>query len=157
MKNSLTPNKRNNKAFVLIQTFTNEFFRKTGMKIKVHVEGDLEELKLENTVVILPDLSSLEECFVKSLPHLFKEGSPNPLHVKSRIREYSDVRCIFSHIARNLGFRLTDIAYYMGKKDHSTIIHLSKKAEELLETDEIFIHHYTKIINQVNTDYATNV
>lgn len=67
---------------------------------------------------------------------------------KDRRREFVDVRAIFSYIARIYKYPYCQIAKYLGR-DHTSIIHLVRKTNDLLEVDVVFKDVYFNIINKI--------
>lgn len=77
--------------------------------------------------------------------------TPEQFKSKDRRREFVDTRAIFSHIARKYKYSYSQIAKYMGR-DHTSIIHLVRKTDDLLDVDVVFKDVYFNIINKIKTD-----
>lgn len=140
---------QNKMALKMIRSFVNDLYNKTGMKATVKIdrlyipkEDDSPGFKE------IMSLDILEKRLLESVP--FKLDA-NPLKTKSRKNEYVDIRCIFSHIAcKHLRFTLISVGRYI-KRDHTSIIHLCKRADSFLETDARFTALYDTIFTKINT------
>lgn len=135
-------------AYKLVDKFTSEFYEKTGMKARVMVE-QLNYPKADKTLLDdkIVSLDRLENEILNAVP--FKLDK-NPLKVTSRKGEYVDVRSIFCYIAcKMLGFSLVAVGRYLNK-DHTTIIHMNKRAQNLINTDERFLSLFKIIYEKLN-------
>ncbi len=136
-------------AYKLVDKFTSEFYEKTGMKARVMVE-QLNYPKSDKSIFHdkIVSLDRLENEMLTAVP--FKLDK-NPLKDKSRKGEYVDVRCIFCYIAcKMMGFSLISVGRYLGK-DHTSIIHMNKRAQNLINTDERFLSLFKIIYEKINT------
>ena len=140
---------QNKLALKMIRSFVNDLYNKTGMKATIKIDR-LHVPKSDDGSRIkeIMSLDILEERFLEAIPYNF---TGNPFHSKSRKGEYVDLRCIFSHIAcKHLGFPLIAVGRYL-KKDHTSIIHMCKRGDNLLENDEKFTALYDTIFTKINT------
>lgn len=140
---------QNKLALKLIRSFVNDLYNKTGMKATVKIDRLYIPKEDEGSKIKeIMSLDILEERFINAIP-IKVDG--NPLKLKSRKGEYVDLRCIFSHIAcKHLGFPLIAVGRYL-KKDHTSIIHMCKRGDALLENDEKFTALYDSIFTKINT------
>lgn len=135
-------------AYKLVDKFTSEFYEKTGMKARVMVE-QLNFPKKDKTLINdkIVSLDRLESEMLDAVPFTLDK---NPLKVASRKGEYVDVRCIFCYIAcKMLGFSLISVGRYLNK-DHTSIIHMNKRAQNLINTDERFLSLFRIIYEKLN-------
>jgi chromosomal replication initiation ATPase DnaA len=135
-------------AYKLVDKFTSEFYEKTGMKARVMVE-QLNYPKKDKTLINdkIVSLDRLESEMLDAVPFTLDK---NPLKVTSRKGEYVDVRCIFCYIAcKMLGFSLISVGRYLNK-DHTSIIHMNKRAQNLINTDERFLSLFKIIYEKLN-------
>lgn len=154
----MTPTEK--KQFIateMIIKFTKDFKRKTGLKVMINLYGDNEVLhdfsvSFEDNYPIVT-LRELENLILESLPDTI---TSEKFRSKSRERECVDVRSIFSYIARRFNFKYATIGKYLNK-DHTTIIHHQRIAENLLATDPIFKSKYENIVNKINKKYDKTV
>lgn len=127
-----------------------EIQEKTGLVLDAKVNGRLISLFLDDPENLnITDLGCIERVVIEALGF----DNPNILKCKNRKREYVDGRAIFSHISRKYNFSLTGIGRYL-KKDHTTIIHHIRKAEDLLETDSLFFKKYNKVVEKLKDTYG---
>lgn len=141
-------------AYKLVDKFTSEFYEKTGMKARVMVE-QLNYPKHDKTVYNekIVSLDRLESEILTAVPFNLNK---NPLKDKSRKGEYVDIRCIFCYIAcKMLGFSLISVGRYLGK-DHTSIIHMNKRAQNLINTDERFLSLFKIIYEKINITADAN-
>lgn len=134
-------------AYKLVDKFTAEFYEKTGMKVRVMVD-QLNTLKGDASIFNdkIVSLNILEEEVLKALPF---EVERNPIKSRSRKGEYVDVRCIFCYIAcKVMGFTLTSVGRYLNK-DHTSVIHMNKRAQNLINNDERFLSLYKTIYEKI--------
>jgi hypothetical protein len=150
----MTPTEK--KQFIaseMINKFTKDFKRRTGLNVMINLYGDNQVLhdfsvSFEENYPIIT-LRELENLILESLPETINSEK---FRSKSREREYVDVRSIFSYVARRFNFKYATIGKYLNK-DHTTIIHHQKIAENLLETDPIYKSKYEHIVNKINEKY----
>lgn len=139
-------------AYKLIDKFIGDFYEKTGMKARVMVD-QINSPKNDhpNFHDKIVSLDRLENEVLKALPFSLDK---NPIKAKSRKGEYVDIRCIFCYIAcKIMGFTLISVGRYLGK-DHSSIIYMCRRAQNLINTDERFISLFKIIYEKINI--ATN-
>ena len=141
---------QNRMALKIIRSFVNDLYEKTGMKATVKIDRLSLPKEEAGDIIVgghVMSLEVLEARFIESIP--FKIDA-NPLRARSRKGEYVDLRCIFSHIAcKHLGFQLTSVGRYL-KKDHTSIIHMCRRGDNLLKYDEKFIALYDDIFTKIN-------
>jgi hypothetical protein len=135
-------------ALSMISKFSREFAEKTGLNVNIHVP---EFVKLENNnVKHLLTLPKVEQLFLECIPPELRLEVK--LSCRSRKRNIVDLRTMFCSIAYKLNFTLSDIGRYINR-DHTTIIHLNRKAEDLLATDDRFASLYNSITYQMSKHY----
>ncbi len=138
----------------MVNQFVGDLFEKTGMKATIHVDRLVIDDDTKHKVRTIISLDSFEKAFLKALP---EQLDTNPIRVKSRKSNYVDIRAVFCHIAnKKLKFTLVSIARFIGK-DHTTVIHLNKKAENLLDTDDSFVYLYNTIFKNLTHDNVEDV
>lgn len=137
-------------ATKMADKFVKEVKEKTGLKAAVmmdHMNMSIDETRFLTRLITL---GMLEEEFLKAYPLTFKT---NPLRLKNRKIEYVEARCIFCYIAKEkLKFTYTGIGRYL-EKDHTSIIHMNKRARNLLETDDKFMILYNQTIENIKMIY----
>lgn len=140
---------QNKIALKMIRSFVNDLYNKTGMKATVKIDRLYIPKDDDNTRVReIMSLDILEQRFIESIPF---DININPLKTRSRKGEYVDLRCVFCHIAcKHLGFPLISVGRYI-KRDHTSIIHMCKRADTLLEIDSKFIALYDSIFTKINS------
>jgi len=125
----------------LVEDFIDDFYKKVGYKpviiTKVSVDSELE---------VMP-LAELKACLTPFLPTL--HGKKIPLEHKSRMIEIVELRHMYFHLARSMGYKLTAIAYSIKKLDHTTVIHGLKTFANLMDTDERYRVKFQTILNHV--------
>jgi hypothetical protein len=135
-------------ALSLISKFTRDFNDKTGLNVNIHVP---EFVKFENdNLKYMLTLPRVEQIFLQCIPVELKPEVQ--LSCRSRKRHIVDLRTMFCSIAYRLNFTLSDIGRYINR-DHTTIIYLTRKADDLLETDEHFASLYNSITYQMSKHY----
>lgn len=97
------------------------------------------------------ELSDIERIVTECL-----NMEPNCLKNKSRTRDIVDARTIYTHIARKYNFTVKTVGAHINR-DHTTAIHHTKKAENLLTVDEIFAEKYNKVLNTIKEQYAKSI
>ena len=147
---------RNILAEKLIKDFVKEFKYKTGLKITVQLSNpalskevlgsDPSKIDEEYPVVFLSDI---ENVIMENYPYELKDGD---LKHQSRKRELVDARSIFAHIARKFNFSFSTIGKYLSR-DHTTIMHLDKKADNLMKYDQNYESIYINIIEKIKERY----
>lgn len=129
----------------LIKEFTEKFYEKIGYYPKV-----ITDIKKQPGIKILT-LNELEQYFIPYTPHVF--GKKTSLSSKNRTRPLVELRFIFFFIARQMRYGLLEIGQYLGKLDHTTVIHGIKTFKNLYETDLRFKEKYNNIIKHIKLDY----
>lgn len=140
---------KNKLALKLIRSFVNDLHSKTGMKATVKIDRlYIPKDDQGDRIKEIMSLDILEQRFMEAVPFPI---TGNPLHSKSRKGEYVDLRCIFSHIAcKHLAFPLIAVGRYL-KKDHTSIIHMCKRGDNMLENDDMFTKLYDTIFTKINS------
>jgi hypothetical protein len=129
----------------LIDQFTEEFNRHLGYrpivvtKTTQKASGPLE----------LMSLTELKDYFEPFLPTLYDKKVP--LDAKCRIREIIELRQMYFYLARSMGYKLVFIAYSLGKKDHTTVVHALNTFHNLLEVDEGYKNRFLTILNYIKS------
>lgn len=144
-----SPNKQLLEA-QMVQEFIENFYNEFGYNPTVIIKTQTK--KSAFGVISLTDL---EKCFERFLPK--KYGKIHLLSSRIRIRELVELRFIFFHIARKMGYGLKDMGQYLGKKDHTTVIHGLKTFRNLYQTDENFRQTYHKIVNIIKNNYESSI
>jgi hypothetical protein len=125
----------------LVEDFIDEFYEKVGYRPVV-----ITKVSANSEVEVMP-LSELKELFTPFLPSLY--GKKLSLDHKSRTIEIVELRHMYSHLARNMGYKLTAIAHSLGKLDHTTVIHGLRTFTNLMDTDEKYKLKFYKILNHI--------
>ena len=140
-------------AIKMITKFKREFEEKTDLKIKISVNkykiySNSEDI---DDPIIYIGLEDLEKDFTDCLPDKLKYI--DILRVNCRKREIVDFRSIFAHIAVKFNFTFVSIGQHINRH-HSTIISLRNKANNLLETDPMFLNLYNEILSKIERKYV---
>ena len=135
---------------IIEQELINEFIQNFYEKIGYYPIVILKNGKSSNELGAIT-LNHLETYFETSLPTLYNEKLN--LSDKNRTRAIVELRCIFSFIARSMGYTYKEIGFYLGGRDHTTAIYSVKTFKNLYETDECFRSKYFTIINNINNNY----
>ena len=137
---------------IFIKRFMKIFFTKFGYYPTV----SLAKNKKENSDnVNLLSLNQLSECFNMFLPKLY--GKNVSLVSKTRIREVTELRHIFCYIAKCMHFKMVTIGEFLGKRDHSTVIHSIRTFENLHATDPIFREKYERVKKHIKETYESSI
>lgn len=129
----------------LIKEFLDKFYEKVGYYPTVITNTkDGEGIKILS-------LSQLETYFEEFIPTIY--GKKPSLSTKHRARPIVELRFTFFFIARQMRYTLSEIGQYVGKRDHTTVIHGLRTFKNLYETDVKFKSRYNTIINKIKTDY----
>lgn len=132
----------------LVQKFRDEFFQKIGYYPTV-ITNNKETL-------VTTSLEDLEDYFEPFLP--FQHGVKVKLEAFNRIRSLVELRNIFCHIAREMGYTLREIGQHLNKRDHTTVIHNIKTFDSLNNTDDRFKGIYLTILNNIkNNNYESPI
>lgn len=144
---------KNQLASKMIDSFVKDFREKTGFKATVMMDHLMIKHEKETTTGFF-SLPMLEEAFLKAYPLPLPI---NPLRLKSRKLEYVEARCVFCYIAReDMRFTLSGIGKFLNK-DHTSIIHMNKRASDLLETEDRFYNLYKETKDNLNNTYDKTV
>ena len=132
----------------LIKEFLDKFYDQVGYYPTVLTKREnRDEFKILT-------LRELEDYFNPFLPRLY--GKILNLGNTTRIRPLVELRFIFFFIARQMRYTFLEIAQYIGKKDHSTVIHGVAIFRNLYETDILFRQKYQAIINIIKSNYESS-
>ena len=129
----------------LIKQFSDTFFEKLGYYPIVITNKEY------NSSYKVLTLNELEQYFIPFTPHVF--GKKTSLSSKNRTRPLVELRFIFFFIARQMRYSLLEIGQYLGKRDHTTVIHGLSTFKNLYQTDVRFKAQYEAIINQIKHDH----
>ena len=132
----------------LIKEFLNKFHDELGYYPTVLTKKEnRDEFKILT-------LNELEAYFNPFLPKLY--GKTLHLSSTTRIRPIVELRFIFFFIARQMRYTFFEIAQYIGKRDHSTVIHGVTMFRNLYQTDYMFRQKYEAIINIIKSNYESS-
>ena len=135
----------------LISSFKDNFYRETGFKSTVTVEG-LVNTGLNYSYINKPSLIEIEECINKFMPY----GSPyQNIKAHTRKREIVDLRKVFARISRDMGYTWKQCGNHFNY-DHTTMIHNYNAATNLIGADTNFTNLYTNVLKALNNDFGTN-
>lgn len=134
----------------LVKAFIENFHEKIGYYPTVITDRNV---KTNGNKVLT--LSELETYFDRHLPTMY--GKKVALSAKNRSRPMPELRFIFFFIARSMRYNLIEIGRYLGKRDHTTVIHGINTFRNLYETDERFKSKYYDIINDIKQDYESPI
>ena len=128
-----------------------------GVLIRINASASLlnQEINLEMVQALLKDTIKETKENIK-LPNIIdivaRELNINPSDIKSKKRTatVANARRIVIYLARDLTHNsMPDIAKFLGMKDHSSISHNIKKANELIEKDENFKLNIANLKNKI--------
>jgi len=144
---------RDSLAKSMIKDFVSEFKEKTGLRISISIHDDYHFKK--NYITDLDDLPvislhSLEKIVLNCIPYKITHQQ---FKSKNRQQKFVDPRSLFCIIARKLNFKYKSIGEYL-KRDHTSIIHLEKKAFNLLDTEVDYLEIHNLIINKIREKYG---
>lgn len=146
---------KKNESKELINNFIEEYYTLTGSRPIVSlIKGILLVKILDKELMKKITLSELEDIINKFIPINFKIENKIILSIKhpSRKIHLVELRHIFSHIARKMGYTLTEIGDYLNNKDHTTVINSLRQFDNWVDSGDIlFISKYEEILNEVNT------
>jgi hypothetical protein len=135
----------------LITEFKDVFYEKLGyypiVLTKPKTQGD--------TSIPVMSLESLKKMFDPFLPYRFER--PIPLDSKLRERDIVELRSIFCYLARSMKYNLTSIGEFLGKRDHTTIIHNVNAFSDLVETNEAFRLKYFTILKYIREQHESPI
>ncbi len=140
----------------MIRSFADEFRHKTGLRITINLDRFVAENVIENPSLSIMSLDVLKKHFMDSLPEDFRLQNLDVLETRSRKRDLVDLRSMFCYIAVSMNFTLVSIARFINR-DHTTIIHLKRKAEDLLKVDPAYRSRYNYILDNIKQLHATTV
>lgn len=122
----------------LIHQFKTKYFNLTGNKVSVTV------ISAEETRTQLEQIDEVVSIFI---PEKLRKKYPSiKASVKTRKRELSDLRKIFSKIAYDEGYNYVEIGQYFDNQDHTTIMNNVKKANIFIENIKSFRSLYNNTI-----------
>ena len=123
-----------------IKLYEHEIRTKYNTNLKIYVAFSKEDYK---SVTSLDDLfQTLISVLEKYDPGLIKYFTTD---AKTRTADYCNYLHAFCYHARNLGYTYQKIGSYMNK-NHATIIHSKRKAQELLDTNDAeFLIKFNKL------------
>jgi hypothetical protein len=130
----------------LVKEFLTSFHEKIGY-YPVVIMNEKSNINHSKTI----SLEELEKYFEPYLPTIY--GKKQNLASRNRHRPLTELRFIFSQLARSLRYSLKEIAIHLGKRDHSTIVHALSAFKNFYETDEIFKKRYHQIVNDIKKNY----
>lgn len=136
----------------LVENFKQLFYSKLGYYPEVLTKNYIE---CRESLPPRISLEELEECFVPFLPKL--GGTVVKLTSKLRKREIVELRHMYFHMAKEIGFSLVSIGEHIGNRDHTTVIHGIKSFKSLYETDDTYRKKYNMIFNHIKKLYDTPV
>jgi chromosomal replication initiation ATPase DnaA len=137
----------------MIDKFVKDLREKTGYKATVMMDHLIAK-KERDTASGFISLPALEEAFLKAYPLPLPV---NPLRLKSRKLEHVEARCVFCYIAKeNMRFTITGIGKHLGK-DHTSVIHMNRRANDLLETEDRFYNLYKETMDNLNIAHAKTI
>lgn len=122
----------------LIEDFRQDFFSQLGYFPIVSTE-----IRQKNLELPLLNLNDLEAVFYICFPEILNK--PNLLKKKDRRRELVDIRCLFSHFARVMTYKLSVIGKFLGDKHHTTILHYTVLFQNQMDTNPYFVESYNKV------------
>ena len=134
----------------MVQEFIEKFYNEFGYNPTVIIRTQ----KKKSPFGVI-SLNELEKCFQNFLPK--KYGKTHYLSSKLRARELVELRFIFFHIARKMGYGLKNIGEFIGNKHHTTVIHGLRTFRNLYETEESFKETYHKIVNIIKNKYESSI
>lgn len=131
-----------------IEQFKKDFHEKFGYTPIVLASDSDEKL------TPIMRLDELESYFDPFFPKGYNNKTLN-LRSLDRRQELVDLRFIYAHLARSMGYPLTAIAKYT-KKHHSSIIHHLRAFKNLMETSDLFKQKYKAILEYIKQNYEPN-
>lgn len=135
-----------------------EIKEKTGIMLNAKVNGRTVSLYLDDPEdLYIPNLDVVEKAVLAVVKdESIKDRSVNILKTKLRKRDCVDARSIFTHICRQHKFQFAKIGKYL-KRHHTSIIHLDRRAKDLLETDRNFEIRYKQVVDLLKEKYGKAV
>lgn len=125
-----------------IKKFIFEFYKKYGYRPIVLSNATVDDNELQ-----IISLEELKESFRPFLPSLY--GKTVFLDKRCRIREVVELRQMFCYLAREMGYKLTDIGKALKQADHSTAVHSINVFRNMMETDPKYRRKFSMILNYV--------
>jgi hypothetical protein len=150
-----------NAEMEVIARFRREFYKVNKRELLIFVRSDRPtkgiytyEMKRDIKTTLLELLLIVEGFIPPGITY-------TSILMKTRKREIVDLRHLFSYFAvRELGYYHREVSEFMGRPDHSTVVHSCKKTRGLLQTDLSFQNLYSQIHKALNeTDgniFSTN-
>jgi hypothetical protein len=133
------------KVYKDVRLFEKNLHSTYGKDIKIYVaiRGSNPSNMLDLDLIF----NSVVEVVAEHSPHLIDYFLTEK---KTRVQEYCNYMHAFAYISRKNGHTFHSIGRWV-RKDHATIIHGNKKAQNLLETkDKDFERVYNLILNQID-------
>jgi hypothetical protein len=131
----------------LVEEFKQKFRTKLGYEPIVITKPTL---KTGNNIPVV-SMEELEEIFEPYLP--MKRGKKLGIRDVARYRELVELRQIFCVLAREMKYTLVGIGQYLGRRDHTTIIHSITTFKNLVEIDEQIKKKYLLIVHDLKNKY----
>jgi len=131
----------------LVERFREEFRDKMGYFPTVITR------MVRNTSMDLPfiTIEELERLFDPFLPVVGERRIP--LRTKSRVRQIVELRQMFFHLARVMGYSLVSIGKYIGDRDHTTVMHNVRSFRNLYETSGTYREKFERIYRHIKENY----
>ena len=135
----------------LIDEFKKKYYEKIGHVPTVTIIKDIPHIQLTNHYNLNSlELNDLEEIINDFIPKDEIYINYNTIRAKTRRIKIAELRHIFSHIARSMGYTLQIIAKYLDNRDHTTIMNSIKICTNRLDTEEDFKNLYDEITIAIN-------
>ena len=134
----------------LVKEFKSKLFDELGY-IPMCVIMDKEK--------IIAPLEYLENVINSFIPEYIK-NQHGVASIKDFLRrsKLSDLRHMFCHIAREMGYTLDEIGDYLNGRDHTTVINSCENFRIYCMTDSEFAKKYKNIINTIkSTEYGNKL
>jgi len=134
----------------ILEQLTNKFINDVRKELNMHIYPEIKGniLFLTNKTTKKLSLEELQTIFSQNYPRI---NGVTHFRSKSRARYLTDARSIFCHIARRMRYTTVEIGKFLNK-DHTTVVHMTQKTNDLLQTDPFFNELYTDISNKID-DY----
>ena len=133
------------KVYKDVRLFERKLHSTYGKEIKVYIaiQGDDPAMMLNLDLIF----NSVVEVVTEHAPHLVEYFTTEK---KTRVQEYCNYMHAYAYIARKNGHTFHSIGRWVNR-DHATIMHGNKKAQNLLDTkDKDFEKVYNLILNQID-------
>ncbi len=119
-------------------TIINAFFDYFKAKTDTDLRPDFADFINSKTSVVLSK-TIIDIVCQKLLLH------PEQVMSRTRVSQFVDARCVIAHFLRNSGETLANIGLILGGRDHSTIIHLIERFDDLHQYDKAFQQKFKQI------------